>query len=76
MGHPSERRPAQRDAAWAQEVDMQPTDIDPSLCTGEPTLESLEDGFSPPAPAHSDTEAAQAGPAVPADPRLGPKSAF
>jgi hypothetical protein len=27
---------------------MIPADIDPSLCTGEPTLDSLEDGFSPP----------------------------
>jgi len=27
---------------------MIPADIDPSLCSGEPLLESLEDGFSPP----------------------------
>lgn len=25
------------------------SDIDPSLCAGEPLLESLDDGFSPPA---------------------------
>jgi hypothetical protein len=24
------------------------TDVDPSLCSGEPMLESLDDGFSPP----------------------------
>lgn len=28
---------------------MIPDDIDPSLRTGEPMLESLDDGFSPPA---------------------------
>jgi hypothetical protein len=27
---------------------MSPGDIDPSLRTGEPLLESLDDGFSPP----------------------------
>jgi len=27
---------------------MIPADIDPSLCTGEPLLERLDDGFSPP----------------------------
>jgi hypothetical protein len=27
---------------------MIPADIDPSLSSGEPRLESLEDGFSPP----------------------------
>lgn len=35
---------------------MIPADIDPSLCTGEPTLDSLDDGFSP--PAHDTPEAA------------------
>ena len=27
---------------------MIPNDIDPSLCAGEPLLDTLEDGFSPP----------------------------
>jgi hypothetical protein len=27
---------------------MQPADIDPSLCSGEPLGERLDDGFSPP----------------------------
>jgi len=38
---------------------MTPADIDPSLCT-EPVLESLDDGFSPPA-----TRVAEAVPALP-----------
>jgi hypothetical protein len=28
---------------------MFPADVDPSLCTGEPRLDRLDDGFSPPA---------------------------
>ncbi len=49
--------------------------IDPSLCTGEPLLESLDDGFSPPADARAPQES-QSGPAEPADPVLGPQSPF
>lgn len=56
---------------------MNPDHIDPSLRTGEPLLESLEDGFSPPA---RDAEPAQPGSdgqaATPADFALGPKSPF
>jgi len=55
---------------------MNHADIDPSLCTGERTLESLDDGFSPPAP-----QAPEAPPAPPAkdsepDIALGSKSPF
>ncbi|HET8745167.1 MAG TPA: hypothetical protein VFM98_06165 [Ramlibacter sp.] len=54
---------------------MMPNDVDPSLCAGEPLLESLEDGFSPPAHA---PEAAppEAEPRQPAEAALGPKSPF
>lgn len=55
---------------------MSHADIDPSLCTGERTLESLDDGFSPPA-----TDTAPAGAPAPAagaeaEPALSPKSPF
>jgi hypothetical protein len=54
---------------------MIPADIDPSLCAGEPLLESLDDGFSPPprdeAPGEAQSDAPQ-----PADLALGPKSPF
>ena len=29
---------------------MNHADVDPSLCSGEPTLETLDDGFAPPLP--------------------------
>jgi hypothetical protein len=51
-------------------------DIDPSLCAGEPLLESLDDGFSPP---QRETEAAgvpQDESGEPPEPALGPKSPF
>jgi hypothetical protein len=51
-------------------------DVDPSLCAGEPLLESLDDGFSPP---HHDAEAASSPPAEPGRPpefALGTKSPF
>ena len=51
-------------------------DIDPSLCSGEPLLDSLEDGFSPP---HQDEgDAPHAAHPVPpgAEPVLTPKSPF
>lgn len=52
---------------------MIPADIDPSLRSGEPPPERLDDGFSPPA------QHAQPLPepgAHPAEPALGPKSPF
>ena len=49
-------------------------DIDPSL-RAEPLLESLDDGFSPPAQATDEAPAQQPGPA-PAEPVLGGKSPF
>ncbi|MCG2594207.1 hypothetical protein LZ009_15600 [Ramlibacter sp. XY19] len=54
---------------------MNHADIDPSLCTGERTLESLDDGFSPPAPLHPDEEAKPAA-APEQDISLGSKSPF
>jgi hypothetical protein len=50
-------------------------DIDPSLRTGEPLLERIDDGFSP--PAHG-TQPAPLSPAAPepAAPALGAKSPF
>ena len=55
---------------------MIPADVDPSLCTGEPTLDRLDDGFSPPArePAEMQPEAAAATPHPEA--ALPPKSPF
>ena len=56
---------------------MCPDDIDPSLRAGEPLLESLEDGFSPPVPAVERVEPAADGqPALPPESVLGPKSPF
>ena len=54
---------------------MNPADIDPSLCTGERTLDSLDDGFSPPAPL---PEADAPEESAPADDEcvLGSKSPF
>jgi hypothetical protein len=54
---------------------MRPDDIDPSLRGGEPLLESLEDGFSPP-PAAESAPAAEAQPVHLPDLALGPKSPF
>ena len=52
---------------------MNPHDIDPSLRASEPLLESLDDGFSPPAgpDEHEAHEKTQVG-----GPTLGPQSAF
>lgn len=55
---------------------MIPNDIDPSLRAGEPLLESLEDGFSPPVHDAPPQPAADADAALPAEAALGPKSAF
>jgi hypothetical protein len=54
---------------------MIPADIDPSLCAGEPLLDSLEDGFSPPV---RNPTAAEVPPATaePPEATLGPQSAF
>jgi hypothetical protein len=54
----------------AKEFAMTHADIDPSLCTGEPTLESLDDGFSPPARDAADAGAGAARQETPAEPEL------
>jgi hypothetical protein len=53
---------------------MMPADIDPSLCAAEPTLETLEDGFSP--PVEDAARPAVAEPPLPAEQALGAKSLF
>ena len=54
---------------------MKHQEIDASLRPAEPLLDSLDDGFSPPADAH--TQPAQAHDlAEPAEPALSPKSPF
>ena len=55
---------------------MIPADIDPSLCTGEPTLESLDDGFSPPTHEKTDPHPAEPAGTLPAELGLPPKSPF
>jgi hypothetical protein len=55
---------------------MSPNDIDPSLRTGEPLLESLDDGFSPPPRPAEPPPAAQAEGAGPPERTLGNKSPF
>lgn len=55
---------------------MIPNDVDPSLRAGEPLLESLDDGFSPP---HRADERAPVPPSESGEPpelALGPKSPF
>jgi len=54
---------------------MNHAEIDPSLCTGEPTLESLDDGFSPPVPATGAEDARQPA-SDDAESFLGTKSPF
>ena len=54
---------------------MNHAEIDPSLCTGERTLESLDDGFSPPPPATAPEQAQQSAPTE-AESVLGTKSPF
>jgi hypothetical protein len=55
---------------------MHHTDIDPSLRASEPLLDSLDDGFSPPAQqSAADREAEPALPVSPED-ALGAKSPF
>jgi hypothetical protein len=55
---------------------MIPNDVDPSLCAAEPLLESLEDGFSPPARESDTSPPTPADAAEPAESALGPKSPF
>jgi hypothetical protein len=56
---------------------MIPDDIDPSLRAGEPLLESLEDGFSPPArEAQQQHGTGDADAALPPELALGTKSPF
>ena len=50
-------------------------DIDPSLCTGEPTPERLDDGFSPPAQHHPEAPKDSTSP-PPAETTLTTKSLF
>ena len=53
---------------------MTHADIDPSLCTGEPTLDSLDDGFSPPPPETSPSP--EPAPTPEAERALGIQSPF
>lgn len=55
---------------------MIPADIDPSLCSGEPRFERLDDGFSPPPQQAAQPAPADRSPAQPAAPALGAKSLF
>jgi hypothetical protein len=66
-------RSASQDAP--KEADMNHHDIDPSLRTAEPLLDSLDDGFSPPADAKPQGER-DPGQAEPSEIILGPKSPF
>ena len=59
----------------AKDFAMNHAEIDPSLCTGERTLESLDDGFSPPPPTTADGDAQQSAPPD-AESALGTKSPF
>ena len=54
---------------------MIPADVDPSLCSGEPARESLDDGFSPP-PHDTAPAQPQAAPAQPVEALLTSKSPF
>lgn len=53
---------------------MIPADIDPTLCAGEPLLDSLDDGFSP--PARRDEPPGVPVAAQPIEPAPGPQSPF
>jgi hypothetical protein len=55
---------------------MSPGDIDPSLRTGEPLLESLDDGFSPPPAVPDSAPGPDAQAATPLEPGLGSQSPF
>lgn len=55
---------------------MSPNDIDPTLRTGEPLLESLDDGFSPPRRDNEGSPAPQPDPGQPPEFALGPQSPF
>jgi len=51
-------------------------DVDPSLCAAEPLLESLADGFSPPAETHPQPTQANGESTEPPENALSPKSPF
>lgn len=53
---------------------MIPADVDPTLCAAERSLETLDDGFSPPA-VDEDPAGEDAAP-MPAGPVLGARSPF
>lgn len=55
---------------------MIPNDIDPSLRAGEPLLDSLEDGFSPPPREADAMPPPQADPGQAPEAALGNKSPF
>jgi len=55
---------------------MIPNDIDPTLRTGEPLLESLEDGFSPPLRDNACSPAPEAGTGESPELALGTQSPF
>jgi hypothetical protein len=55
---------------------MRPNDIDPSLCAGEPLLETLDDGFSPPPRSVESPPATDAQGAQPPEQALGTQSPF
>jgi hypothetical protein len=54
---------------------MIPDDIDPSLRAGEPLLDSLDDGFSPP-PRAAHGPPSEAAPVPAPQPSPGPQSPF
>lgn len=58
---------------------MVSADVDPSLCSGEPTRQRLDDGFSPPAqhrPGAADEAAEDVAGSAPAAETLTTKSLF
>ena len=57
----------------AKELAMIPDDVERSLRTGEPKLERLDDGFSPPT---HEPPPVPAEPAAPLEPALTSKSPF
>jgi hypothetical protein len=59
-----------------KEVATMNADIDPSLRAAEPPSDSLDDGFSPPPPAHRQPVPAAADEAAAPEPALGEQSPF
>jgi hypothetical protein len=60
----------------SKEVHMATDDIDPSLRAGEPLLESLDDGFSPPQRHDPQPQQPMTPPGIPPEFGLGPQSPF